>query len=163
MYPKQKAVILGLGNLLLGDEGFGIHALKTIQAKLSVSDEVEYIDGGVMGLELLPVVESCRYLLVLDAIDAKKPPGTLIELEKANIPLLGASHLSEHQIGFQEVLGMARWRDALPDYMHLIGVQPSSLVIGVDLSPEVEVRLLDVTLRAKKILMAWGFFAQDRS
>ena len=76
--PKRK-VVLGLGNILNRDEGLGIQALKLLDAQLGEHPEVELLDGGVLGLNLLMIVEECSHLLILDAVDAKKPAGMVIE------------------------------------------------------------------------------------
>ena len=152
--PHRKA-ILGLGNLLYQDEGFGIHALRAIQEALPILEDVEFVDGGVLGMNLLPLVEESSHLLVLDAIDAGQPPGTILELKDEKIPLFAAARLSEHQVGFQEVLGLARFRGNLPANLHLIGVQPQDLNSGIDLSQAVASALPEVVDRAMVTLKAW--------
>lgn len=117
---------------------------------------IELLDGGVLGLNLLMLVEDCRYLLILDAVNAGKAPGTVIELAKEQIPLFSGVHLSEHQITFQEVLGLASIRGYLPEHLHLIGVQPDDISIGVDLSPVVTAALPAVMSRARVVLRDWG-------
>ena len=77
---QTRKVVLGIGNLLFGDEGFGIHVLQHLQVSLGEQARVEWVDGGVLGLNLLPLVETSSHLLVLDAIEADQPPGTLIEI-----------------------------------------------------------------------------------
>ena len=158
----NKSVVLGLGNLLYGDEGFGIHAMQMLHDHLGSTDGLEFVDGGVLGLNLLPLVESCCHLLLLDAIDAGKPPGTVIELEKDKIPLLSGVKLSEHQLGFQEVLALASLRENLQDHLHLVGVQPSSLSTGVGLSPEVTAGLSEVIQKAGEVLQIWGLIEYSR-
>ena len=152
--PYRKA-ILGLGNLLYQDEGFGIHALRAMQEAISVSDNVEFVDGGVLGMNLLPLVEESSHLLVLDAVDTGQPPGTILELKGEQIQLFTATKLSEHQVGFQEVLGLARFRGYLPASLHLIGVQPQDLSSGIGLSQVVASALPEVVNRAFAKLMAW--------
>lgn len=152
--PNRK-VVLGLGNILCRDEGLGIFALRAAQDRLGSRGEIEYLDGGVMGLDLLPVVEECSHLLVLDAIDAGKTPATLIELDKAAIPLFKAIKLSEHQLGFQEVLGLAKIRQALPACLHLVGVQPADLSPGIGLSQALADCLPEITERACRVLRGW--------
>jgi hydrogenase maturation protease len=133
----QRRVVLGLGNLLSRDEGVGIHAIKALSNLMPTDTGFVCVDGGVLGMGLLPLVEACSHVLVLDAIDAGQPPGTVIELEKERIPLFSAVKLSEHQVGFQEVLGLARFRNHFPCHMHFIGVQPHDLSSGLELSPAV--------------------------
>ena len=77
--PLRK-VVLGLGNLLNRDEGVGVQALKELEARLGGNAGAELLDGGVLGLDLLPLVEECSHLLVLDAVDAHQAPGTVVEL-----------------------------------------------------------------------------------
>jgi len=138
------------------DEGLGVHALKALEERLGSQADVELVDGGVLGLNLLPIVEECSHLLVLDAVDAGQPPGTLIELAGDEIPLRANLKMSEHQVSFQEVLGLAQMRGKLPPHLHLLGVQPADLSIGLDLSPVVKAAISRVVDRAVAILQEWG-------
>ncbi len=153
-YPNRK-VVLGLGNLLLGDEGFGIHALQYLQIRVGAQFPVEWVDGGVLGLNLLPLVEACSHLLVLDAVDAGKPGGALVEMAQDEIQLYNGMKLSEHQVGFQEVLGVAKFRGCYPTHLHLIGVQSVDLSTGIELSPAVSAALPEVFERVKILLQSW--------
>ena len=153
--PKRK-VVLGLGNILNRDEGLGIQALKLLDAQLGEHPEVELLDGGVLGLNLLMIVEECSHLLILDAVDAKKPAGMVIELKKEEIPLYAGIKLSQHQVTFQEVLGLANIREKLPEYLHLVGVQPADLSTGLGFSDTVEKSLPQVVHLALKVLNDWG-------
>ena len=155
LQTENRKVVMGLGNLLLGDEGFGIHALQEIQQRLENRASVEWVDGGVLGLSLLPLVEECSHLLVLDVIDAGMDPGRMVELPKAQIPLYAAMKLSEHQLSFEEVLGLAQVREKLPEHLHILGIQPASLDFGVEISPQARQSLPQVIQRAQDILQEW--------
>ena len=148
----DRKVVLGLGNLLLSDEGIGLHALKLLCDQLDASMGVEFVDGGVLGLDLLPLVETTSHMLVIDALDAGLPPGSLVELIDDQIPRFAGIKLSQHQLGFQEVLGVAQFRSRLPEYLHLVGVQPASMHLGLKLSPPVKQVLPQVVSRAKDVL-----------
>lgn len=148
-------MVMGLGNTLNRDEGLGVHALQLLSTRLAHVADLEFIDGGVLGLNLLPWVEACSHLLVLDAVNANQPPGTLIELRKEQIPLYTGIKMSDHQVTFQEVLGIASFRGKLPTNLHLIGIQPADLSIGVDLSPIVLAQLPNVIARAEAVLAEW--------
>ena len=154
---EKRKVILGLGNLLQKDEGFGIQAINMLAEELSTAEKesFELVDGGVLGLNLLPLVDECSHLLVLDAIDADQPPGTVIELDGPEIPLYADIKLSEHQIGFQEVLGLSMLRGHLPEHLHLIGVQPEDISTGLSLSPAVQAVLDKVIGRVRRVLRSW--------
>jgi hydrogenase maturation protease len=152
----NRKVIMGLGNTLNCDEGLGVHLLKQLDAQLSNLVEVELLDGGVLGLNLLPIVEDCSHLLVLDAIDAGKTPGTVIELTRDQIPLYAGVKLSQHQITFQEVLGLANIRSMLPENLHMIGIQPADLSIGVEMSRVVLDAFPDALAKTHILLKKWG-------
>ncbi len=155
MNAPDRKVVLGLGNLLNRDEGFGIHALQALVQRQISGLQVEYIDGGVLGMNLLPLVEECSHLLVIDAIQAGSAPGTIIELDGQEIPLFAGIKLSEHQVGFQEVLGVASFRDRFPEHLHLVGVQPEDLSLGLGLSQPAETALNEVIERAQQVLLSW--------
>jgi len=156
MTEASRKVVLGLGNLLNRDEGLGVQALKVLDAHLGFQTEVELLDGGVLGLNLLMIVEECSHLLILDAVNAGKPAGTVIELAKEQIPLYSGIELSQHQITFQEVLGLANIRGRLPEHLYLVGIQPEDLSIGLDLSPAVSQSLAELVRRARVRLVEWG-------
>jgi hydrogenase maturation protease len=156
MVAAQRKVVLGLGNLLNRDEGLGVQALKLLDAQLGEQSEFELLDGGVLGLNLLMIVEECSHLLILDAVNAGQPAGTIVELRKEQIPLYAGVKLSQHQVTFQEVLGLAKMRGYLPEQLHLIGIQPEDLSIGLELSPTVEQALPGVIDRACMVLEIWG-------
>ncbi len=151
-----RKIVLGLGNILNRDEGLGVYAMKELQKILTNrASEVEFLDGGVLGLNLLPWVEEASHLLVLDAVNARKEAGTLIELKRDEIPLYTGIKLSDHQVTFQEVLGLANFRGRLPAQLHLIGAQPSDLSVGVDLSPVIVGILPQILDRAEAVLREW--------
>jgi hydrogenase maturation protease len=156
MANAARKVVLGLGNLLNCDEGLGVQAVKRLDAQLGAQTNYELLDGGVLGLNLLMVVEECSHLLILDAVDAGKPAGTVVELARDEIPLYAGVKLSQHQVTFQEVLGLADMRGNLPPNLHLIGIQPADLSIGLELSPTVANALPEVIRRARVILEKWS-------
>jgi hydrogenase maturation protease len=156
---EQRSVVLGLGNLLQRDEGFGVAALHALEAAIGAPPEIEFVDGGVMGLDLLPLVETSRCLLILDAINTSQPAGTVVELTREQLPLFSGIRLSQHQVGFQEVLGLAALREQLPARLHLIGIQPSVLEAGTTLSPLAAAALPEVVRRATAVLREWGLLA----
>lgn len=166
MVDPSRKVVLGLGNILNRDEGLGVHALKALEARLGSStsvrtaDDLELLDGGTLGLNLLPIVEEASHLLILDAANAGRPPGALIELRREQIPLYTGIKLSEHQVTFQEVLGLANFRGKLPPHLHLIGAQPLDLSIGVELSSMMAGRLPLLVERAIAVLRGWGLLME---
>jgi hydrogenase maturation protease len=151
----ERKIILGIGNLLNRDEGVGIHAVRALQQKNAVGD-FEIVDGGTLGLNLLPLVEEATHLIVLDAIDARQAAGTLIELGRDQVPLFSSIKMSQHQLSFQEVLGLAQMRGHLPAYLTLLGIQPADLQVGVELSPIVAQALAQLISRTEVIVRGWN-------
>jgi hydrogenase maturation protease len=159
MAETQRKVVLGLGNLLNRDEGLGVQALKLLDAQLGQQTALELLDGGVLGLNLLMIVEECSHLLILDAVNIGKPAGSVVELRKEQIPLYAGVKLSQHQVTFQEVLGLANIRGYLPEHLHLVGIQPDDLSIGLELSPVVKRAMPEVVNRAILVLKNWGLLS----
>jgi hydrogenase maturation protease len=152
----ERKLVLGLGNLLNSDEGFGVHVLRALQAEVAPQHpHVAFVDGGTLGLNLLPMVEQADHLLLIDCVDAALEPGKIVELAGEAIPLYSGVKVSLHQTTFQEVLGLAQIRDSLPADLHLIGVQPASLAIGTELSPQVRATLPQVRERVLRVLNRW--------
>jgi len=156
MSTASRQVVLGLGNTLNRDEGLGVHALAALRPGLDPHNTVELLDGGTLGLSLLPLVEECSHLLVLDAVNAGQPPGAVVELSRDEIPLYRGIKLSQHQITFQEVLGLASFRGRLPANLHLVGIEPADLRIGYGLSPIVEEAIPVLVSRSLAMLRTWG-------
>ena len=128
-------LVLGIGNLLVSDEGAGIKAVEELQRRYNCSDAVEIIDGGTMGLELLPYFEKRSHVLIIDAVKTGKDPGTIIKIE--NPPAFFSSRTSPHQIGLADVMAIAAITGNMPQHMILFGIEPKNLSTGLSLSAEV--------------------------
>ncbi|HBG99620.1 MAG TPA: hydrogenase expression/formation protein [Rhodobacteraceae bacterium] len=121
-------LILGIGNVLWADEGFGPRCLEALAQAYAFPAGVRLLDGGTQGLYLLPFLEEAAQLLIFDAVDYGLAPGTLKIVRDGDVPaFMGAKKMSLHQTGFQDVLATARFRDAVPARMTLIGCQPAEL------------------------------------
>jgi hydrogenase maturation protease len=132
-----RTLVLGLGNLVHADDGAGIHAVQRMQKDPRVPPDVVLIDGGTQGLSLLPHISGFDRLLVIDAVDAGEPPGTLLRLEgRALADMPGRS--SVHQLGFSDLMVAMKLLGDLPAEVIVFGVQPMSTEWGVELSPPVE-------------------------
>lgn len=159
--------ILGIGNLLWADEGFGVRCLERLQqtCRFDDADEVELVDGGTQGLYLLPYVQQARSLLIFDAIDYGLAPGTLHVVRGDAVPrFMGAKKMSLHQTGFQEVLQVAALTGHMPEQLTLIGCQPEALDdYGGSLRPVVHAALAPALAAARAELLAWGVTVHDRT
>ncbi|TCP61797.1 HyaD/HybD family hydrogenase maturation endopeptidase [Heliophilum fasciatum] len=155
-WGMKKTIVLGLGNLLFSDEGIGVHAVQRLWQDYDFDDTVEVIDGGTLGLLLLEHVEEAERLLCIDAIASGREPGTLVRLEGEAIPAYLGVKMSQHQMGFQEVLGLARLRGTLPEAMVMVGIEPSSLEWGTSLTGTVEATMPRLVTAVIEQLQAWG-------
>ncbi|WP_139559224.1 HyaD/HybD family hydrogenase maturation endopeptidase [Methylotetracoccus oryzae] len=155
---SNAALILGIGNLLWADEGFGVRCVETLVRRYQLPDGVTAMDGGTQGLYLLPYVQAARRLVVFDAVDFGLAPGTLLAVEDDAVPrYMGAKKMSLHQTGFQEVLSAAMLTGRLPESLLLIGVQPVELDdYGGSLRPAVRDKLDAAIELAVARLRDWG-------
>jgi len=128
MAEENCILILGIGNVLWADEGFGVRAAEALDAGYELPDRVTVMDGGTQGLYLLPHLEEADVLIVLDAIDYGLPPGTMKVVRGDEVPaFMGAKKMSLHQTGFQDVIASAMLTGVCPEELLLIGVQPVEL------------------------------------
>ncbi len=150
-------VLLGIGNVLWADEGFGPQVVARLKERNDLPADIELVDGGTQGLYLLPLVQDAERMIVFDAVDFGKPPGTLMVLRDGEIPaFFGQRPLSLHQTGFTDVLAAAELTGRLPHAITLVGVQYANIdTWGGGLSPAVAATLdpaIDAGLRE---LHAW--------
>ncbi|MBT8455005.1 MAG: HyaD/HybD family hydrogenase maturation endopeptidase [Alphaproteobacteria bacterium] len=125
---SSRVLILGIGNVLWADEGFGVRCVERMAENWSFDDNVKLLDGGTQGLYLLPFLEEADILVVFDAVDYGLAPGTLKIVEDDEVPrFMGAKTMSLHQTGFQDVMATAQLMDQCPDTLLLIGCQPVEL------------------------------------
>src|SRR5450830_143767 len=125
---NTELLVLGIGNILWADEGFGVRCVEALNALYEFGDNVTLMDGGTQGLYLLPYIEDARRLIVFDAVDYSMQPGEMVVATDNDVPrFMGVKKMSLHQTGFQEVIMSAALLDKLPESMVLIGVQPEEL------------------------------------
>jgi hydrogenase maturation protease len=159
---SHRILLLGLGNLLLRDEGLGIRALDLLQTRYDLPPEVACIDGGVLGLELLAYIEGLEYLLILDAVRNGQPPGTLVRLEGEAIPQNLSLKLSMHQVRLADILALSRLRGTTPPRLVVWGMEPAVLESGFGLSAGIEARLDALVDAAVDELARWDIAATPR-
>jgi len=156
--------VLGIGNLLWADEGFGVRAVEALHAAYQFPAAVTLQDGGTLGLLLYEPVASARRVLVFDAIDFGLAPGTLRVLRDDEVPAWGRTKLSPHQTSFNDVLALAQMNGRTPDGIVAIGVQPVELNdFGGSLRAPVRERLPEAVRLGAAQLAAWGFPGTPRA
>ncbi|WP_439673003.1 Hydrogenase expression/formation protein HoxM (plasmid) [Cupriavidus necator] len=151
-------VVLGIGNVLWADEGFGVRSVELLQQRYEFAPNVQLIDGGTQGLYLIHHVQEADRLMIFDAIDYGLAPGTMQVIENEDVPkYLGAEKMSLHQTGFQEVLALAQLTGRYPEQVVLIGCQPDTLEdYGGSLRPSVKAAIEPALHTALQRLAEWG-------
>ena len=154
----DRVLILGIGNLLWADEGFGVRCVEAMAQSYALPEGVTLLDGGTQGLYLLPFLEAADAMIVFDAIDYGLPPGTMKIVRDDEVPaFMGAKKMSLHQTGFQEVIATATLMGYRPAKMVLIGCQPVELEdFGGGLRPAVAARIPQALEIARATLADWG-------
>lgn len=137
MRDNLDLLVLGLGNVLCTDDGAGVEALHRLVLEYEMPRGVLALDGGTLGLSLLPYIEVAERVLLIDAIATGDPPGTLVRIEGDDVAPAVAERLSPHQIGVADLLGCALYINRYPSLMILHGIVPQSIKLGVGCSPPV--------------------------
>jgi hydrogenase maturation protease len=159
-----RILVLGIGNILWADEGFGVRAVEEFHRRYLLPPSVTVLDGGTQGLYLVQFVREADQLLVFDAIDYGLEPGTVKIVRDDEVPkFTGAKKMSLHQTGFQEVLSAADLLGSYPRHLALVGCQPLDLEDwGGPLTPPVRAALEPALEAAVQILAEWGIVATPR-
>ncbi len=159
---EPRVLLLGIGNLLWADEGFGVRVIEALLKTYAFPDHVSVLDGGTQGVYLVQHVQEADILIVFDAIDFDLPEGTLKVIHNEDVPnFMGAKKMSLHQTGFQEVLAMAQMLGDYPQQLLLIGVQPVELDdYGGSLRPLVKAQIQPAIHLALQYLTDFGIRIQ---
>ncbi len=145
----MSALVLGIGNILLQDEGIGVRAVQELERRYHTPDEVEFLDGGTSGIELLRHIRNKDLLIILDAVASSKEPGTVVRAEGDDVPATFRHRMTPHQLGLSDLLATAMLTGEMPGKLVLFGIEPGAMETGLDLTEEVAGsldRLLDLII-----------------
>ena len=137
----ETTLVLGLGNTIMSDDGVGPRVIGLLEQQGGLPEGVTLLDGGTLGLDLLPRLEGIERLVIVDAVETGQPPGSLTRLSGDEVPLALETKLSPHQMGLKDLLAVALLLGQLPPEIILIGVQPAHIEMDTELSPYVLARL----------------------
>src|SRR5512140_3382129 len=137
----MRAVVLGIGNIILSDEGIGVRAVEAFERRYRLPENVLAIDGGTSSMELIDELSDLDFLLVFDTIVAGKEPGTVIKLAGDEVPAFFRRKLSPHQISLSDLLASLEFIGRAPKDIVVIGVQPVTLELGMELTEPVAARV----------------------
>lgn len=135
---KPTVLILGIGNLVMSDDGVGVHVVQELQRSYRFPENVMVVDGGTLGLDLLPMLENVTHLILVDAVETGDKPGTMIRLIGEELPVALETKLSPHQMGLKDLLAVSELMGHSPGEMVLIGVQPGCIEMGVEMTADVD-------------------------
>jgi hydrogenase maturation protease len=158
-----RVVILGIGNTILTDEGVGVRAAEALLEGYDLPANVEVVDGGTAGMELLEPLSNLDLLIVLDAVKRGQPAGSVVKLSGQEVPVFFRSKLSPHQISICDVLASLEFIGDKPKDMVLIGVEPESLELGLELTPTVAAQIPAMVDLAVAELVARGVTMKEKA
>jgi len=150
---KKNILVVGIGNYLMGDDGLGIHVIKKLQDE-KLPDNVELVDGGTKGLNLMNYFENKQLAIIIDAINIEKKPGELIIIDGENVNRFFKIKYSVHEIGIVDLFDSLMLLDMLPEKIFLIGLQPCKIALQTELSEPLEKNLHLVINKVKEIINA---------
>ncbi|TDQ59088.1 hydrogenase maturation protease [Mesocricetibacter intestinalis] len=153
----MKPLILGVGNILLGDEGIGVRIVQELEGRADLLAHFDIIDGGTCGMELLDEMAKREHLIIIDAVLANKAPGEIIILHDEQVPTFFSRKISPHQLGICDVLSALKLTEESPKHLCLIGIQPESLTSGIGLSATLQAAFPAIFTALEKQLADYGF------
>ncbi len=133
---RRPILILGIGNILLRDEGVGVRVIETLRQQ-EIPDTINLVDGGTSGADLIDILADRRKVIIVDAVDAGKAPGTVIRFEEDDLENIPNSALSLHELGIAETLKMTSKLNCKPKEVVFFGIQPKDISPGLELSDEI--------------------------
>jgi len=151
------AVVLGIGNTILSDEAAGVRAVEALEKACRMPADVLLIDGGTSGMEMIEDLSNLDFLLVLDVVLTDAAPGTLVKIAGDEIPVFFRDKLSPHQIGLPDVLASLELLGTMPKEIVVLGVEPVSLELGLDMTPTVAAAVPQLAAMALAELSARGY------
>ena len=154
---KIDVLVLGLGNVLLGDDGLGAAAVARLERNYRVPAGVHLEDGGTLGLSLLGLLAEAQHVILVDAVAAESPPGTLIRLDGVDVSDAVRDRLSPHQIGVADLLEAARLIESYPATVTLLGLVPDSIDLAVARSSAVADRLDELVAAIVREVQSLGY------
>jgi len=156
-------LVLGVGNLLLQDEGAGVRALEMFQRKYETPEGIECLDGGTSGMELLHHIDGRDRLIILDVVKGEGRPGTVVRLEADEVPALFRKRISPHQLGLSDLLAAASFSGKMPRELVLLGIEPKAFDTGLEMSEEVAESMETVADMVAAELLSCGVAVRTRT
>lgn len=158
---KTKIAVMGIGNILMQDEGIGVHIIRELE-KYAFNPHISLIDGGNMGMDLLSFFYEHDKMIIVDAVDFEKSPGFIDTMENDDILALFTTKMSLHHLGLKDVLSYAKLLDQTPEDLCLIGIQPEKVEMEMQLSETIQSRINKLVNLSLLKLKTWGVDHQSK-
>ena len=163
MSSSAEVVVLGLGNILMEDEGIGVHAVNHLEKNYRFTPEIEIVDGGTSGLDLLPFFGPEKSILLIDAVNFNMDPGTVGVLEDDAILAQLDPKISMHHLGLSDLISISELTDRKAKKMTLLGIQPESMEnLDLEMTDTIKSVFNKVIDNALRILDEWGVASSKR-
>ena len=133
---RPSTLVLGVGNILLRDEGVGVHVIEALKDR-DLPPDVEVLDGGTASLELLNLVANRDRVIIVDAVEGGGEPGTIYRFSPDDINYQSTTFTSLHQISLMETLTDAKYLDIVPKTVVILGIEPKDMDLGLEMTPEI--------------------------
>ena len=156
----MRAVVLGIGNTILTDEAAGVRAALALEQAYKVPANVQVIDGGTSGMEMIEDLSNLDFLIVLDVVKTGAAPGTVVKIAGDEIPVFFRQKLSPHQIALPDVLASLELLGTLPKEIIVLGVEPISLELGIEMTPTIAEKVPVLAAMAAAELVARGYLLE---
>ncbi len=160
---QSKTCLIGLGNILMQDDGVGVHAVMEIEQRFRFTPEIDIVDGGTLGLTLLPLIEGYARVLFVDAVEAGLEPGAIVVREGEQVPAFLGSQVSVHQAGLADLMYAARLAGMMPPEVCLVGIQPQAVDLGLETTALLQDKQEELIRTVLARLEAWGIRAVAHS
>jgi hydrogenase maturation protease len=151
----EQITVLGVGNILMQDEGFGVRVVEKLLAQYSFPENVQVLDGGTLGLELLRFLVGTDRLILVDAVNGNLPPGSLYQFNHDEVKAYFKEKVSMHELGIQDVLAVIEVLEKPAKEIKILGVQPLTVDIGLELTPIVTVAVESIVQKVLSVLQEW--------
>lgn len=158
----MRVVVLGIGNILLSDEGVGVRVVERLEDVFRLPPEVEVIDGGTCGMEMLDQLEGLDALIVVDCVRHGQPPATPVLIKGEDVPVFFKTKLSPHQVSLSDVLASLEFIGRGPKYAAIVGIQPASMATDMALTPAVEARVPELVSMVLAELRGLGLAVEEK-
>jgi hydrogenase maturation protease len=158
-----KVLVIGMGNVLMQDEGIGVRAVEELESRYLIPEGVEVVDGGTTGMELFEPMRGASTLIIADAVNTGAPHGSLVRIANEEIPAFFQTKLSNHQLGLSDLLALLALKGETPEQVTIVGMVPHSLENKLGLTPEAAAGLEEMVQMLVDELAALGIQLEPRS